>query len=187
MASCAPGSAAWISRAMATGVPGSSSPTMTRAEHEALDHGRVLEREGLADHAAHGEPDEVRLRDAETVEQSLEILRHLIERVGPGGRARLPVAARVEAQHGVPGSEGLGLVVPHVQVAGERMAQRDHRAATLFFVVDLDAVGLDLHDRSSLLFAGGGAGTDLVVGAIAADHVTGGGVEAPCADAAAFV
>jgi len=27
-------SAAWISRAMATGVPGSSSPTMTRAGHE---------------------------------------------------------------------------------------------------------------------------------------------------------
>src|SRR2546425_12814622 len=35
-----------------------------------------------------------------------------------------------------------------------------------------------------LLFAGGGAGTDLVVGAIATDHVTGGGLEAPRPDAA---
>src|ERR1700730_3437665 len=34
------------------------------------------------------------------------------------------------------------------------------------------------------LFAGGGAGTDLVVGAIATDHVTGSGLEAPRADAA---
>ena len=86
---------------------------------------------------------------AEVGEEAVHILGHLVERVIAFGCGALAVAAGVESQHLEAFGQQLHLVVPHVQVAGQRMRQRDPRAVAFDFVVDFNAVGFDFH-RSSL-------------------------------------
>jgi len=56
-----------------------------------------------------------------------------------------PVTAGIEAHDAIFPFQGRGLLVPHVQIAGERMAHDDPGAAAFDFVVDPDAVSVDLH------------------------------------------
>src|SRR5262249_56830966 len=112
---------------------------------EAVDHRRVRERERLADHAAHRQSHEVRTLDPEALQETEEVVCKLAQAVGTGWRARLPVAARIEAEHTIAITEGPRLLVPHGEVACERVAHRDQWSLSLDHVVDLDAVGLDLH------------------------------------------
>src|SRR6266478_5796822 len=65
--------------------------------------------------------------------------------VGGRGRAGLPVAPRVVAQHAIAALERANLLVPHREVAGQRVAEGHHRALALDLVVDVDAVGVELH------------------------------------------
>jgi hypothetical protein len=92
----------------------------------------------------------VRLLDLERVEQPLQIVGEQFQCVFAGRRARLAVATGVEAQHLEFLREHWHLRIPHVQVAGERMAHRQPRAFALDFVIDVDAVGLDLHGSSRI-------------------------------------
>src|SRR5262249_20857162 len=125
------------------------------------------EREHLPDHPAHREAHEVRLPDAEPVEEAAEVLGHLLEGVRARRRARLAVAARVEAQHAVAVLESFDLRVPHAQVAGQRVAERHHRSLALDLVVDVDAVRIVLHgpllssSRGAAVPAARGAGSVL--------------------------
>src|SRR5262249_7073122 len=104
--------------------------------------------------AAHGEADEVRLADAEAGEQAEEVVGELVQAVRARRRARLPVAPRVVAEDAVPPAQGPHLVVPHAEVAREGVAERHHRALALDLVVDVDAVGRELHRSSSVPGAG---------------------------------
>ena len=60
---------------------------------------RILEREGLADHPAHRQPDPVAAIDAQRAQQPVHVVGEHVERVVAGGRVALAVAAGVEAQH----------------------------------------------------------------------------------------
>ena len=57
------------------------------------------------------------------------------------------MAARVETQHPVLLREHVHLVVPHVQIAGERMAEREPGAVGVAsdVVMDVDVVGVNFH------------------------------------------
>src|SRR5207247_10108021 len=74
--------------------------------HNALP---ISEREDLPDNAAHGESYEVRPRDAQPAQQPVEVVRQLVETVRAGRRARLPVSARVEAEHAIALAQGADL------------------------------------------------------------------------------
>jgi len=102
------------------------------------------------DVAAHREPHEVGLSNAEAVEEPLHVLRELLQSVGLRGRAGLPVAAGVVAQDAVAALERAHLLVPHREVAGERVAERHDRALALDLVVDVDTVGVEFHGPLSL-------------------------------------
>jgi hypothetical protein len=86
---------------------------------------RLRERRRHADEPAHGDPHEVRLRDAEGVQESEEIVRHLIERVGSHRDLGVAVAAHVVPEHAVLPREGPHVVVPQSERNAQRMRQRD--------------------------------------------------------------
>ena len=118
-------------------------------EHQALEHARVREGVRLADHAAHRQADPVRAPDSEMREQAVHDLGEFIERVRARRCARLAMAPGIEAQHAEARREHIHLVIPHRDVAAERMGQREPGTSTagpvVDDVVDVDAVGSNLH------------------------------------------
>ena len=101
----------------------------------------------------------MRLLHAQALEQGLEVVGKRAQRVGAGGRAALAVAARVVAQHGEMFRQRGGLLIPGAEVAGERVAEGDPRAAALDGVVGFDAVGAYFHG-AFLIRVGVGTGVD---------------------------
>jgi hypothetical protein len=83
----------------------------------------------LADHAAHRQADEMRVLDLQRIEQPDHIGGELVEAVGALRCRRSAVAARVVAQHRESRRQRHGERVPHRQVAGQRMRERDPGAA----------------------------------------------------------
>ena len=90
-------------------------------QHQAANALRRLQRQVLADHAAHRQAAEVRAFDLQRVEQAEDIVGELFETVGAGRRVAAAVPARVEAQHGEAGFQRRHLRLPHGAIAAERM------------------------------------------------------------------
>ena len=95
------------------------------AQSQAREHARVLERVGLAYHPAHGQADEVSRLYAQRLQQAMQVIGQQLQRIGACRRAAAAVAAGIEAQHLVMFRQALCFLVPHMQIAGEGMAQRN--------------------------------------------------------------
>src|SRR5262245_51850959 len=97
--------------------------------------------------AAHGQACEMRLLDPERVHQRDGVVEQRGEAVAAGGRVGAAVPALIVAQHAVSLLERTRLLVPHRQIGGERVAEHEPGRALgpVHLVVDVDAVGLDLH------------------------------------------
>src|SRR4051812_23246872 len=112
------------------------------SEHHLLEALRLLQGEMLADHAADRKTDVFRALDAQMLHQAEHVVGQHVERIRPGGRRALAVAAHVVVEDAVAVLQRRDLRVPHARAAGERMAQDQPGAALLAlqFVVDLRAV-----------------------------------------------
>ncbi len=108
-------------------------------EYEASEPIAVLERERLADHPAHREPDPVGLADAEAIEHAHGVVCHALERVRPLRHGTLAVAARVDAQHAEAARQHARELVPHAMVAADRVREQHGAAAA----AAVDAMQLD--------------------------------------------
>src|SRR5262245_2295449 len=104
---------------------------------------RQAERGG----AAHGQPREMRLLDPEPVHQREGVVEQRREAVAAGGSVGAAVPALIVAQDAILLLELIRLLVPHRQIGGERVAEDEPGRALrpVHLVVDVDAVGLDLH------------------------------------------
>ena len=105
----------------------------------------------LRDHAAHRRADDVRRRDAFGVEHGQRVVRHLLERVGPGRGTGVPDTAVVRREAAVVPAERHALERPAARVGPQALDQEDRGAvsATPDVIRDLDAVvGGDLLHRS---------------------------------------
>src|SRR4029077_4373506 len=114
-------------------------------EDDALEDAGILQRESLTDHPAHREADPVRSRDPQLVEEPLDVVGELFERVRPRRRAALSMTAGVEAQHLELVREDRHLVIPHVEVAREGVTHREPGSCAFNGVVDVDSVRAGLH------------------------------------------
>ena len=120
-------------------------------EDEAPDRAREPQRHGHADQTPHGNADEVRLRDAQRLQEAVEVVGHLLEGVGAGGYRGAAVPAHVVTEDVVAVPQRGRLRVPQVEIGGEGVAERDDRRVdrTLDIVLDGDPVRGDLHRLTS--------------------------------------
>ena len=94
-----------------------------------ISAGAVLDREGLADHAADRQADVVHARDRQRIEHGRDIAGKLLHRVVAGNRVAAAVAAHVEAQHAKPGlQQRRHLLGPTAAVGGQRVRDAHDRA-----------------------------------------------------------
>lgn len=116
------------------------NPAGRVAEHQAAQASGIRDREAHPDHPAHRQADKMRPFDAQCVEQRTQVVREQVERVRSGRRIAATVAAGVETQHPETLRELRGLLVPHGQITGQRMAHHHPGTLALYAVVDVDAV-----------------------------------------------
>src|SRR5713101_4895547 len=95
------------------------------AEREALDPPRLPERRRHADEPAHGDAHEVRLPDAERIQEIEEIARHLLEGIRSRRDIGAAVSAHVVAQDTESLREGRHVVVPERERDAQEMGQGD--------------------------------------------------------------
>ncbi len=115
----------------------------------------TLERQRLTDHPAHRQADPVRVTDSEGGQELGRVVGQQVERVGAGRSLGASVPAGVVGKHAIACAQGRELRLPHRQVGGQGVAQRDHGRVRgpLEGVVHLDAVRLDLHRFASCRFS----------------------------------
>ena len=85
-------------------------------QHHAVQHLGVSDGQHLADHAAHRQPQPMRARHAQVLQQAVGVVGQLRQRVGRRRHAGAAVAACVVAQHREVLRKRLHLRVPHAQV-----------------------------------------------------------------------
>src|SRR5204863_3388948 len=89
----------------------------------------------------------VRARDAERAQERARVLGERLQRVLPRRRLAAPVTADVVAQDAIARRERGHGGIPHREIGGDRVAQRDDRRAgrAVERIVDLDAVRAQVH------------------------------------------
>ena len=150
---------------------GRAHGTVTRRGHDGAgteEELRVVDDQGLGDHAAHGDADHVRLGDAQGGEERRGIVRHVLYAVGRGGEVRAREQRRDVGQSlELRGQPAVAVVVQdHEEAAlpksvdeplrpGRELGTQPHdeeqrriRGITLGDVLDLDPVDVGLrHGR----------------------------------------
>ena len=109
----------------------------------------MIEREGLADHAADGKTDVVDFGEAQSVEHGGDVGGEQVHRVRPADRIAAAVPAHIDAQHAKTAGEQRGhLFGPHAAVGGERVCHANDRRGlrTNQVVSDMAAVQWQQHE-----------------------------------------
>ena len=127
---------------------------MGRGAHqdEARGAPRMEDAEGLGDHAAERQADDMGLGDVEGLEQAGEVVREVVDGGRLVARAGAAVPLRVVAQQAEAAVERSNDAVPHLDGAAQRIGEGDGRQAlgTDKFVEKVDAVDGDgRHIRAS--------------------------------------
>ena len=112
----------------------------------------LLERVGLADHAAERKTDDMRPVDAERVEEAGKVVRKIVSRRRCVAYLGQSMPAGVVAQAAVASGESCDLGIPQIEARPDRMGEDDHRRprGTGELVVMREAVRDDVRHAQSL-------------------------------------